>query len=86
MRLGVVFLAPQVARRGLSAPTVITGADLDHIMARRLNALLDAIYAAFGQGRDGLVHLGPSESLSGEALAFARLVYSLMLGGKIGPS
>ena len=55
-------------------------------MAGRLNVVLNAIYAAFGQGRDGLVHLGPSEPLTGEALRFARLVFFLMLGGEIKPS
>ncbi len=41
-------------------------------MAARLGAVLDAIYAAFGQGWDGLDHPEAEESLTGEAICHWR--------------
>ena len=51
--------------------------DLDD-MAERLDAVLDAIYAAFGQGWDGLDDQGGADALTGEAIWLARLVVSLL--------
>ncbi|WP_216842448.1 DUF6596 domain-containing protein [Tabrizicola piscis] len=47
-------------------------------MAERLGAVLDAIYAAFGQGWDGMEHPDAPESLTGEAIWLARLVVHLL--------
>jgi RNA polymerase sigma-70 factor (ECF subfamily) len=47
-------------------------------MAERLGAVLDAIYAAFGQGWDGMEHPDAQESLTGEAIWLARLVVHLL--------
>ncbi len=47
-------------------------------MADRLGAVLDAIYAAFGQGWDGLDHPEAEGSLTGEAIWLARLLVHLM--------
>jgi RNA polymerase sigma-70 factor, ECF subfamily len=47
-------------------------------MPERLGAVLDAIYAAFGQGWDNLDTPDAPEALTGEALWLARLVADLM--------
>lgn len=47
-------------------------------MPERLGAVLDAIYAAFGQGWDSLDTPDAPEALTGEALWLARLVADLM--------
>lgn len=47
-------------------------------MPERLGAVLDAIYAAFGQGWDNLDTPEAPEALTGEALWLARLVVDLM--------
>lgn len=52
-------------RFGLPAPDEMPG---------RLAAVLDAIYAAFGQGWEGLEHPETPEALTGEAIWLARLI------------
>jgi RNA polymerase sigma-70 factor, ECF subfamily len=47
-------------------------------MAKRLSAVLDAVYAAFGQGWDGLETVEAEGSLTGEAIWLARLLVQLM--------
>jgi RNA polymerase sigma-70 factor (ECF subfamily) len=47
-------------------------------MGERLGAVLDAIYAAFGEGWEGLEAAEAPESLTGEAIWLARLIVSLM--------
>ena len=47
-------------------------------MPERLGAVLDAIYAAFGQGWDGLEQPDAADGLTGEAIWLARLVVTLM--------
>lgn len=49
-----------------------------HDLADRLGAVLDAIYAAFGEGWDSLDRPEAPESLSGEAIWLARLLVALM--------
>lgn len=43
-------------------------------LAPRLDAVLEAIYAAFGTGWDGLDTTSDFEALSGEAICLARLI------------
>jgi RNA polymerase sigma-70 factor (ECF subfamily) len=43
-------------------------------MPGRLSAVLDAIYAAFGQGWEGLEHPDAPDALTGEAIWLARLI------------
>ncbi|MFN8830924.1 MAG: RNA polymerase sigma factor [Labrys sp. (in: a-proteobacteria)] len=47
-------------------------------MPARLGAVLDAIYAAFGDGWDGLDHPDAPEALTGEAIWLARLLVALL--------
>ena len=47
-------------------------------MPDRLGTVLDAIYAAFGQGWDSLDRAEAPEALTGEAIWLARLLVSLM--------
>ncbi len=47
-------------------------------LADRLGAVLDAVYAAFGQGWDGLDDTEATHSLTGEAIWLARLLVHLM--------
>ncbi|WP_404861834.1 RNA polymerase sigma factor [Georhizobium sp. MAB10] len=47
-------------------------------MPERLGAVLDAIYAAFGQGWDRLDGLDTPDALTGEAIWLARLIVQLM--------
>ncbi len=47
-------------------------------MTDRLGAVLDAIYAAFGQGWDDLERLETDASLTGEAIWLARLIVALL--------
>ncbi len=48
------------------------------VLADRLGAVLDAVYAAFGQGWDRLDHPQADDSLTGEAIWLARLLVHLM--------
>lgn len=49
-------------------------------MPARLDAVLDAIYAVFGQGWDGWDHPAAPDALTGEAIFLARLIAALMPG------
>ncbi len=85
-RMARVFLTPPatLSQRLVRAKLRIRDAGLrltlpePEAMAERLGAVLDAIYAAFGQGWDGMEHPDAPESLTGEAIWLARLVVHLL--------
>lgn len=85
-RIARAFLAEPAAmsQRLVRAKTRIRDAGLrfelperQH-MPERLSAVLDAIYAAFGDGWDGLDQPDAPEALTGEAIWLARLFVSLL--------
>lgn len=87
-RVARAFLVPPatMAQRLVRAKARIRDAGLAFAvpetedLAPRLEAVLDAIYAAFGAGWDGLDTADDPAALSGEAIWLARLVKDLMPG------
>lgn len=85
-RIGRAFLVPPatMSQRLVRAKARIRDAGLTFAlpgpedMAPRLDAVLDAIYAAFGAGWDKLDPSDDTEALTGEAIWLARLVAAQM--------
>ena len=85
-RIARAFLVPPatMAQRLVRAKARIRDAGLSFSLpesedlAPRLEAVLEAIYAAFGAGWDGLETLDDPEALTGEAIWLARLLVSLL--------
>lgn len=85
-RIARAFLVPSatMAQRLVRAKARIRDSGLTFAFPERedlpprLEAVLDAIYAAFGSGWDGLDTAGDPEGLSGEAIWLARLIAALL--------
>jgi RNA polymerase sigma-70 factor (ECF subfamily) len=85
-RIARAFLVPTatLSQRLVRAKARIRDAGLSFSLpeaedlAPRLEAVLDAIYAAFGAGWDGLDTIDDPEALTGEAIWLARLLVALL--------